>query len=160
MGTVVVLMGVSGAGKSTWIKENFEPPDRVEYSTDHWFIEVDKKTGEIGYKMVPSELGQAHGHCLKLYAEALHHYEERHCGRTIIVDNTNTSLVEMAPYCALALAYGFELRIVVLVCPPVVAFERNVHDVPKEAIFRQHARLEGTLKNLPPWWKAEEVVTG
>ena len=164
MGQVTVLMGISGAGKSTWIRGNLwiQSKHCTEFSADHWFMKEDEN-GEVTYQFNPAELGQAHAHCLKLYTEALQagaradDPDPRY--QNLVVDNTNTSLAEIAPYCALALAYGFELKIVALVCPAEVAAKRNEHGTPATAVMRQDSRFRQTLADLPPWWPLEVVFT-
>ncbi len=78
---------------------------------------------------------------------------------TVVVDNTSTTAVEVAPYASLALAYGHELRVVTLKVDPEVAHERNVHGVPLEGIRAMARRLEESTGQLPPWWP-EEVISG
>lgn len=154
---VIVLIGVSGAGKSTYIKENFSVVDiHGVYSADHFFM----KDGE--YVFDPAKLPQAHKSCLRRFTEAVQKMQGK---GYLIVDNTNTSVMEMAPYCALALAYGHELELVAIHCDPVAAARRNVHGVPEVAVMRQHSRMLHTLAksenggyaNLPPWWPVTEV---
>lgn len=153
MGRVIVLMGISGAGKDTWIQENFPTGD--VHSTDNFFM-VD---GE--YKFDVRKLGEGHAWCLRTYTEAVQkmsqalEVEEK----VLIVNNTNTSLAELAPYCSLATAYGHELQIVALVCSPEVASKRNVHGTPTKSVFQQDARLRRTLADLPPWWPSTVVFT-
>jgi len=164
-GKVIVLMGISGAGKDTWIKETFLDLDKfvIVYSADHWFMVEDKETGEMVYKFDVTELSNAHANCLRCYVEALYkaRYEDdpRYKGQTLIVNNTNTSLAEVSPYCALALAHGFELEVVALVCPPEKAVIRNVHGTPEKNIFQQDKRLRKTLDELPPWWPRKLILT-
>ncbi len=75
----------------------------------------------------------------------------------MIVDNTNTTVAEVAPYAALALAYGYDLEIVILECNPDVASARNVHGVSKKVVLKQMNRLESLQKQLPSWWKVRVV---
>lgn len=152
MGKVIVLMGISGAGKGTYIKESYSEEEiRGIFSADHFF------TTSEGYMFDPSKLGEAHADCLRRYDLAV---RVPGLQGTLIVDNTNTSLAEISPYCALALAYGHELQIVALVCPPEVAAKRNIHGTPATAILRQDTRFRATLADLPPWWPLEVVFTG
>lgn len=147
MGRVIVLMGISGAGKDTWIQENF--PSADVHSTDKFFM-VD---GE--YKFDVTKLGEGHAWCLREYTKVVQGEVEG----VVIVNNTNTSLAEVAPYCALALAHGHELQIVALVCAPEVAAKRNVHKTPAKSVFQQDARFRRTLADLPPWWPSTIVFT-
>lgn len=144
---VIILRGIPGSGKSTWTKAN-APEGAVVCSADHFF----EKEGE--YKFDPRQLPAAHGSCLMKFVGAV--ADPRN---TVVVDNTSTTAVEVAPYASLALAYGHELRVVTLKVDPEVAHERNVHGVPLEGIRAMARRLEESTGQLPPWWP-EEVISG
>ena len=143
---VSILCGVSGCGKTTWAARNGIWPLRV-VSADHAFYDRDGK-----YNFDPSRLPEAHGSCLRYFVAALQDKVSH-----VIVDNTNTTVAEIAPYAALALAYGFDLEILFFNCDPEVAAARNTHGVPVAGVMAQHARLQETRKSLPPWWNAREV---
>lgn len=157
---VIVMQSVSGGGKSTWIRENFPEAGRIKsfsleegvvVSADHFFEKADGS-----YDFHPSQLPFAHGKCFRDFITII----SAVCGDaegTVIVDNTNTSIAELAPYCAAALAYGHELKIVTLLCDPNVAHARNTHGVPLGAVMGQSDRLIESQKQLPPWW-AHEVL--
>lgn len=140
--TVVLIRGISGAGKSTYVKKHF--PDAVVCSADHHF--EDK---EGGYNFDPRKLGAAHGSCKRKFAEALQRKEP-----LVVVDNTNTKMKEMTPYYKAAKAAGYEVRVVRLVVDPEVAASRNVHNVPEEVVKRMQARFADT----PPEW-GEKIVS-
>lgn len=140
MGKVIILRGVSGTGKSTYCEAYIN--EAVVVSADHYFINA---KGE--YKFDPNHLGDAHGLCLRTYVDHLQHGDE-----TIIVDNTNTSISEIAPYAALALAYGYELEIVTLLVDVEVAAARNVHNVPLETVRQQRRNLDNGTRQMPRWW--------
>ncbi len=160
---VIVMQAISGAGKSSWIRDNFPKAERFDsglpvselmVSADHFF---DKKKE---YDFDASKLPQAHGACFREFIEVVQDKIVRvmHT-KTIIVDNTNTSIAELAPYCAAALAYGHELKIVTLLCDPAIAHARNTHGVPLAAVMGQHERLMKNLDEIPPWWTREEIRT-
>jgi predicted kinase len=73
----------------------------------------------------------------------------------IVVDNTNTTVAEMAPYMAVAAAYGHDTKVVTIDCDPEVAAARNVHGVPVQTVKAQHDRIVKETKNMPPWWSHE-----
>jgi predicted kinase len=138
---VTIMVGVPGSGKS---RHTGGLAGAVVVSADHYFEELGGGT----YAFDPSKLGEAHGQCLRRYTEALQRGEPR-----VVVDNTNTTLLEMAPYVALALAYGCEVEIVRVTCDPAVAAARNSHGVPEGAVRAMHARIEATFEaGLPPFW--------
>jgi len=61
----------------------------------------------------------------------------------IIVDNTNIKRRDFAAYLALATKYGYTSREEVMTEWDVdVCFNRNTHNVPREAIQRMHDNFE------------------
>ena len=139
--TVTIMVGVPGAGKSRYaqsIKGAFA------VSADDYFVEA----GGGVYAFDPAKLGAAHGQCLRRYTAAAMR-NERH----IVVDNTNTTIVELAPYVSLALAYGYRVEIARVICDPAIAAARNLHGVPEAAIRAMHNRIEAMFAcGLPPFW--------
>jgi predicted kinase len=77
---------------------------------------------------------------------------------TIVVDNTNCTIAEIAPYVALAQAYGAEVEIVRINIDPEIAHERNTHGLVLGSVLNQHAALKLLDKNWPRHWpKIREV---
>jgi predicted kinase len=144
MKTVHIMCGISGSGKTTYAKSNF--PEAQVVSADHYFTKPE------GYLFDPSKLPNTHAECLRRYVQLVSSGTP-----DIVVDNTNTRSLEIAPYSALALAYGYTLDIIVLKCNPVLAHMRNVHDVPFLAIQAQAARIKRLLRDCPPWWPLRVV---
>lgn len=135
---LVLLMAVSGAGKDHFAAHNL-PKANTLASADDYF--------GTPYKFDPTKLGEAHGACFRKVIEALQRKEE-----LVVVNNTNTSLVEIAPYMAAAQAYGYEANSICLRINPQIAAARNTHGVPLATVEKMAERLEQTLKTLPPWW--------
>lgn len=154
--SVTILRGVSGAGKSTWASKHYPVLDRPllgprgykpnaaasVYSADDYFVDL---AGE--YKFSPQHLPEAHAHCLRSFVRDVSGNVVEH----LIVDNTNTTVAEVAPYAALALAYRHDLEIVTILCDPVAAAKRNVHGVPLPSVIEVEKRLREA--EFPPWWK-------
>lgn len=149
---VTILCGVPGAGKSRLARTlcGVGPRGVLRVtgllsgvrivSADDYFVD------EHGaYTFDPSKLPFAHGECLRNYVDVVSSTIPR-----IIVDNTNTRVEEIAPYAALALAYGHTLEIITLKCDSNVAHARNVHGVPFATIVRMAAQLDTRM--MPPWW--------
>jgi len=90
-------------------------------------------------------LGQAHGACFRTAVEAVQ------ADRSVIVDNTSLTVVEMAPYVALAQAYNAAPIIIRVQCDPKVALARNKHGVPPAAHAAMAKRLEEFV--FPPYWR-------
>ena len=144
MKTVIIMCGISGSGKSTRAEKFY--PKAMVVSADHFFMVA----GE--YRFNPMLLPDAHGTCLKSFVSALQGAVDM-----VVVDNTNTTVAEVAPCAALALAYGYDLRIEVLKVDVETAAARNLHGVPKAGIVKMAERLETLKDSLPPWWPCEEV---
>ena len=142
MKKVTILRGIPGSGKSTYIKINH--PKAVVVSADHYFTD-----DEGNYRFDPTWLKDAHQACLREFTKCVHDG----CVE-VVVDNTNVSESEIAPYYALAEAHNYKVEIVTLVANPDLAHKRNVHGVPKPIIDKMHSGIFG----LPPWWN-HRVVT-
>lgn len=146
---VYILRGIPGAGKTTFTKglETVKPFGVC--SADAYFM----RGGE--YKFDPSKLGEAHGACLRRFTDLL---MTPHCGSDVVVDNTNTSNLECAPYVALAQALGAEVEFVVFGVDPATCAARNVHGVPEHAVQRMHDTLVREVENLPYHWREIPVT--
>lgn len=141
MSKVTILRGVSGSGKSTYAATNY--PGALVVSADSFFAFVD------GYKFDPTKLSEAHGLCLRGFVDAAQR------GRNVVVDNTNITVEEIAPYYAIAEAYGREVEIVTFDVPISIAHARNIHNVPLAKVEGQHFRLWKAI--LPPRWNHRVV---
>lgn len=147
---LTILSGLSGSGKSTYIKHCCG--SAVVCSADNYFM----SDGE--YRFDVSKLSQAHGACFKGTIDALQKGEDH-----VVIDNTNTSNEEIAPYVLAAQAFGYEVEIVTLVAPKgmtegdyiAACAERNAHNVPAAGIAGQAQRIAS--RRLMPWWKSETV---
>jgi predicted kinase len=142
MSKVIIMRGVSGAGKSTWVKKNY--PHAHVVSADLFFQGEDGK-----YNFDASKLGEAHAWCLR-------HFVELVCAGMrvdIVVDNTNTSAVELAPYAAVAAAFGLDVEIHNMHVDIYDAVARNVHHVDTKTIERQMSRFKQESSRIPKWWK-------
>lgn len=132
-------MGASGSGKSTWAHS--QSGARV-VSADNFFM-----LGDGSYEFDPHRLPDVHQQCLRSFLRALEGGEEH-----VIVDNTNTTLVEIAPYYALAEALGYTVEVRVF----TGAWD-NVHGVPEYAVAAQRARIRKTLSSWPRRWVEIQV---
>ena len=103
------------------------------------------------YEFDASKLSACHGTCLKDYCQ---HVDEYHNddSSVIIVDNTNISAVEIAPYYAVASAYGCEVEIVTLSIDQDIAFTRQKHGVSLGHHKRMASNLVYQQKQFPAYW--------
>jgi len=144
---VIVLSGVSGSGKSTIAKAlTADVVGAVTVSADSFFGDGPKYAQNFRIDL----LGEAHNACFRSFMDAL-----LTKAPLVVVDNTNSREVEIAPYMLAASAYGYAAVVLRVACVPEVAVARNTHGVPREVILKMAKRLDA-LK-LPPWWTVEVV---
>lgn len=154
MREVVILQGTSGSGKSRHAKAlQLYFNGRCEIvSADDWFY---NSNGE--YNFQPSQLGNAHGECFAKFLDRLH---DASVG-CVIVDNTNTSALEISPYMLAAQAHN--MRHIHQVAVRIVRVQeddlelcasRNKHGVPLKSIEGQYARIKAfdTKEGNPLGW--------
>ena len=138
---VIILVGPSGSGKSTFAALH-RGDATVVCSADDYFA-----TSDGGYDFRPEDLGEAHGACLITFIDAVACEIE-----DVIVDNTNCTAIEVAPYLAIAQAYGATVEVRVFDAPLDTLVSRAQHGAPEHAIKRQQANLHAMLADWPPWW--------
>jgi len=149
---VVILRGHSGAGKSSAAAELVKrlPEGKTSWicSADRYFIDLD---GE--YKFDFNKLQEAHKHCFASFVTAIDNRYD-----LIIVDNTNTRLVELSPYVAYAninmIFPQDTLEIIRLNCSLSLAEARNIHGVPRGSIENMKKRME----KIPSYWPLEKLI--
>ena len=141
---VIIMRGLSGSGKSTWLKENLAWA--AICSADRYMVD---ENGE--YKFDPDRLSLAHSNCLKRFMALVASGEHS----IVAVDNTNTALHEVSPYYNIAQAFGCKIEVVRCFCTPQAAIVRNVHGTPEDVIYNQYARFQPGL----PWWKERVIIT-
>lgn len=150
------------------------------FSADKFFM-VDGR-----YAFDREKLGEAHGWCLREYIGAVQDAHlmkstnspsRRHvtimrgipgAGKStwieghkenldIVVDNTNITALEIAPFASIANAYNIPFEIVTIAADPVVAHQRNVHNVPFEFIARHAHKI--SEEKLPSRWPQRTDMT-
>ena len=143
---ITIMRGIPGSRKSTWVKENL--PKAVVVSADSYFM-VDGR-----YQYDASKIAQAHAHCLRGFAmmvagppQSLPH--------DLVVDNTNITVAELAPYVALGKAWGHEVRIVQMKCLSA-EMQPNDHGVPFYIVQSMSTAL--ATEKLPSWWPQPTII--
>lgn len=147
---VIIMRGLPGSGKSTWVKNNTTKNKTVVCSADHFFTKVDGS-----YEFNQSLLETAHKWCLSRYTEhvRVQQAEPRRIVwyDTIVVDNTNLRLEDIAPYYRLAQAYGVDtIKIIQCLAPITTCIKENIHGVPEDAIIRMESYREPLPNNWLP----------
>ncbi len=169
---VIIMRGLPGSGKSTWIKQVFRNFQHGTVSPQAYYLkeEETKIFSADSYHMVgdeyrydPARAGEAHASCLREYLSALMLLTNQTAAdslnngsaQTLIVDNTNTTVWQIAPYYAAALAFNVDVRILRVDCSFEKACKRNIHKVPASTIWQMHQNI--MTERLPSIWK-EDVV--
>ena len=129
MKTCILVRGVSGAGKSTFVQECFGSFCNLE--ADMYFM----KDGE--YMFNHCKLKQAHHWCQSETERQMKF------GYDIVVSNTFTTEWEMKPYLDLAEKYGYTVFTVVV---EKRHENKDVHNVPEETRQKQAERLYKSIK--------------
>lgn len=106
MKLLIIVRGPSGSGKSMLVKKKqkeYGVPDDLVFSTDKFWI--NEETGQ--YNFSKDYLPDAH-----LWNKSVTDRAMQGGPPVIIVDNTNTRLVEMKPYVQMAQKYGYEVKFI------------------------------------------------
>jgi len=165
LGNVLILRAIQGAGKTTLWTERYVKSDC--HSTDNFFVDE-----EGNYIFDHRRLPEAHDWNLRRFIYALISQRDLIMARSAegatdeelaelarrhhaVVDNTNITVAEVAPYYQAAQALGFKVGILTLLCPWEVAAKRCVHDVPPMQIYKASLRLDEETLRFPPWWTHE-----
>ena len=142
---VKILVGISGSGKSTMalaMRSHYPGKPWAICSADHFMV---NEKGE--YEFIHAKLHLAHQACIRKYLDLLQRAEPR-----IVVDNTNCSLWELAPYVAIGHGFNATVEIIIIHQAVAVAYYRNVHGTPAGTIIHQYGKLQKLLNELPSHW--------
>ena len=136
--SLVVLIGVSGSGKSTFAARHFRPTEVLSSDTFRGLVGDDENDQSV----TPAAFRALHA----VAAERLK------LGRLTVIDATNVQPGDRQPLIALARAHHVLPVAIVLDLPERVCAERNTaragRDFGPHVIGRQHASLERSLGQL------------
>ena len=166
MKKVIIMVGLPGSGKSTYIKTILrEHPYAEIFSADDYMIDT------IGnYHFDPNRLGACHSACLYEFTNKIT-FEDRNDNlfnsdydsvhdSVLIVDNTNLTNIERAPYISLALAFEYEVEVITVQAKGLTMADlakRNVHGVSEETLQRMVDKQDAEL--WAPWKYNPRVKT-
>ena len=141
--TLIIMRGLSGSGKSTLakiIKED-DVDNIVIVSSDKFFIKDDE------YKFDINKLEEAHQFCYRSCEMCLSNGV-----KTVIVDNTNSTLNEYKKYKDLAKENDYKVLLLEIECTgktdAIIMGKRNSH----------HKNIKATLKMYNRWQIDEDVL--
>lgn len=141
---VIIMRGLPGSGKSTYAKKyQLNYPKVIIHSADTYHTVSGK------YVFNPENIPFAHNNCLQNFLYSLQDKDIE----TIIVDNTNTTAWEIAPYYRLAEVYGCDVKILRIECSFETSIARNIHNVPHSKIWGMYQNMQ--TEKLPSHWKEE-----
>jgi predicted kinase len=135
---VLILRGLPGSGKSSFAK-GFS--GATVCSADDFFI----VNGQ--YKYDPSLFEEAHSRCLVDFIQAV---VVNRAEPWVVVDNTNTSAMEIVPYLRIARAFGYSVYILEFESTILESLRWNIHGVPEGVICKMAMKMS---QGLPEYFE-------
>lgn len=154
---VFVLRGIPGCGKSSAIEgfKKFYPDLKVAVvSADEWMT---NNKGE--YSFDHTKLKFCHYQCFHNYQDIFldailpedpSKRPPKPLPDILFVDNTNITLLEAAPYIAVAQDNGIPVTLITFITPPEDCM--NTHGVSTEKVFLSHLQFLEETTRIPSWW--------
>lgn len=152
---VVIMRGLPGSTKTTWIENYLEINQPFirgfsVCSADQYMVNA---AGD--YEFQVERLARSHANCLRKFIDDLLRFSKNDPSENhvIFVDNTNLRLVDIAPYVRVAQAFNAAFRVIYIQGDPKACAARNIHGVPLEQV---EAMAKG-IEPLPSDWPVEFV---
>lgn len=157
---VILMSGIPGSGKTSYVTRMVRENEDCRFlicSADHYF-QTDssgKYDPEANYKFDFTKLSSAHNACIRKFAESIVPSEKEKYN-FIVVDNTNSTTLELAPYVAIANAYGIPAELHTIKCNAHLAAERNLHGVGYTTCSAMSSNIEN--REIPFYWNLKSVI--
>ncbi len=153
-----LMRGLPGSGKSTWIRNNwkFREYAVLALCADDYLM-IDGK-----YQYTPQAIIKAHDDIFRRTIIELMPPDsfgvpiQRSKYEDIVIDNTGTQLINLAPYIQLAASFNVPYEIVYLMCDVETSIRRNTHNVPPNVIIQMNRNL--LTEVIPPFWKQRVIL--
>jgi 2'-5' RNA ligase/predicted kinase len=134
---VIIMRGIPGSGKSTYLADNY--PEAKIVSADEFFV----RRGV--YSFDPAKAWLAHKICYDNYINLIDADIE-----LVAVDNTNITKSDVRRYRDAAIQRGYAVKVITVLEDPEIAFESGVHNVSEDKILEMHKKLNRT--EIPDEW--------
>jgi predicted kinase len=148
---VIIMQGVSGSGKSTLAR-------KLKAAMGHFglgrceIVSADDLFFASGtYRYEPSKIGEAHDDCFRSFLRHLASEDVQ----LVLVDNTNTLAIDIAPYMRAASAFGWLCRVLCVDVDVKTAASRNGGRAPNAVVEMQERNLEHA--RYPAYWLIQRV---
>lgn len=154
MNKCIIMSGIPGSGKSHWIKSQKWEREILVFSNNS-FME------DFGWEQEKAETN-----CLISfidscqYGQMFHNHGHvdgvREIPPILVIDNCNLTVQEIAPYYCVANAYGYEVRLITILCEPDLAIRRNIRSSYSNFGIKLMSMTLGERRLGYPHWNLDE----